>query len=82
MQRVAIARAIVTSPTLLLADEPTGNLDSQTGKDILGIFQNLRQSGATIILVTHDRDVAAYAQKVIMLKDGRFASEGVRACSS
>ena len=72
MQRVAIARAIVTSPTLLLADEPTGNLDSQTGKDILGIFQNLHLKGATIILVTHDRDVATYAQKVIMLKDGRF----------
>jgi putative ABC transport system ATP-binding protein len=72
MQRVAIARAIVTSPTLLLADEPTGNLDSQTGKDILVIFQNLHLKGATIILVTHDREVAAYAQKVIMLKDGRF----------
>ncbi len=81
MQRVAIARAIVTSPTLLLADEPTGNLDSQTGRDILGIFQNLHKNGATIILVTHDRDVAAYAQKVIMLKDGRFTAKEGRACS-
>jgi putative ABC transport system ATP-binding protein len=80
MQRVAIARAIVTSPTLLLADEPTGNLDSQTGRDIMGIFQDLHGSGATIILVTHDREVAAYAQKVVMLKDGRFTGEGIRAC--
>lgn len=82
MQRVAIARAIVTSPTLLLADEPTGNLDSQTGRDILGIFRDLHRKGATIILVTHDHEVAAYAQKVIILKDGRFAGEGERACSS
>jgi putative ABC transport system ATP-binding protein len=81
MQRVAIARAIVTSPTLLLADEPTGNLDSQTGRDILGIFENLHRSGATIILVTHDREVAAHAQKIIMLKDGRFTGEGGHACS-
>jgi putative ABC transport system ATP-binding protein len=81
MQRVAIARAIVTSPTLLLADEPTGNLDSRTGGDILGIFEDLHRSGATIILVTHDRDVAAHAQKVIVLKDGRFTGEGDRVCS-
>lgn len=76
IQRVAIARAIVTSPTLLLADEPTGNLDSQTGRDILKIFQKLHLNGATIILVTHDREVAAFAQKLVMLKDGCFTSEG------
>ncbi|MEW6334955.1 MAG: ABC transporter ATP-binding protein [Thermodesulfobacteriota bacterium] len=81
MQRVAIARAIVTSPTLLLADEPTGNLDSRTGRDILLIFKKLHMNGATIILVTHDREVAAYAQKVVMLKDGRFTSEKDAACS-
>lgn len=81
MQRVAIARAIATSPALLLADEPTGNLDSQTGRDILGIFKDLHREGATIVLVTHDREIAAYAQTAILLKDGLFGDERVLPCS-
>lgn len=73
MQRVAIARAICADPLLILADEPTGNLDSHTGTEILNIFNNLHKNGATIILVTHDRDVASVADRIIYLKDGRLA---------
>jgi len=71
-QRVAIARAIVTNPAIILADEPTGNLDSKTGKEILGIFDELSKKGVTIILVTHDPSVARHAHRVIHLKDGRI----------
>jgi putative ABC transport system ATP-binding protein len=71
-QRVAIARAIVTNPAIILADEPTGNLDSKTGKEILGIFDELSKKGVTIILVTHDPTVARHAHRVIHLKDGRI----------
>jgi putative ABC transport system ATP-binding protein len=74
-QRVAIARAIVTDPAIVLADEPTGNLDSKTGKEILGIFDDLSNKGATIILITHDRSVAEHAQRIIHLKDGRVESD-------
>jgi putative ABC transport system ATP-binding protein len=70
-QRVAIARAVVTDPAIILADEPTGNLDSKTGLEILDIFDGLSRKGVTIVLVTHDRSVALRAQKIVHLKDGR-----------
>jgi len=72
MQRAAIARAIAVDPKLILADEPTGNLDSTTGDEILRLFQALNARGATIIMVTHDENVAAYASRVIVLNDGSF----------
>ena len=69
-QRIAIARALVTNPSLILADEPTGNLDSKTGEGILGLFQKLHQEGHTLIVVTHERYVSEYAQRIIHLRDG------------
>jgi len=74
-QRVAIARALVNNPSILLADEPTGNLDSQTGEEIMGVFTQLHQQGNTIILVTHERDIAQHAHRVIHLRDGMIASD-------
>ena len=71
-QRVAIARAIVTDPAIILADEPTGNLDSKTGKEILEIFEGLSARGVTIVLVTHDPSVARHAHRIVHLKDGRI----------
>ncbi len=70
MQRVAIARAMVMGPKLILADEPTGNLDSRTGKDILSLFRGVHKAGVTVIMVTHDREVAAHAGRTVVLKDG------------
>src|SRR6266516_4016599 len=69
-QRVAIARALINEPEILLADEPTGNLDSRTSVEIMGIFQQLNESGITIIMVTHEQDIAAYAQRNVMMRDG------------
>jgi putative ABC transport system ATP-binding protein len=69
-QRVAIARALVNNPSILLADEPTGNLDSKTGAEIMGLFERLHQAGNTIVLVTHEADVAAYAHRTLHLRDG------------
>jgi putative ABC transport system ATP-binding protein len=74
-QRVAIARALVTQPSILLADEPTGNLDSHTGRDIMTLFDQLHTDGQTIILVTHESDVADHAQREIHLLDGRIATD-------
>lgn len=75
MQRVAIARALVTQPPLILADEPTGNLDSRTGREVMAILQSLHTQGKTIIIVTHERTIAEYAERIIFLKDGRIERE-------
>ena len=69
-QRVAVARALVNEPSILLADEPTGNLDSRTGAEIMTLFDDLNRDGNTIILVTHEEDIAAHAREVVRLKDG------------
>ena len=74
-QRVAIARALVNNPSILLADEPTGNLDSATGDEIMALFARLHQSGNTIILVTHERDIAAHAHRIIHIRDGKIEKD-------
>jgi putative ABC transport system ATP-binding protein len=78
-QRVAIARALVNNPSILLADEPTGNLDSKTGVEIMALFERLHQGGNTIILVTHEADVAVHAHRVIHIRDGQVEKDVKRA---
>ncbi|MFY9217627.1 MAG: ABC transporter ATP-binding protein [Tepidanaerobacteraceae bacterium] len=74
-QRVAIARALVNSPRIILADEPTGNLDSKSGAEIMEIFTELHRNGATIVLVTHENEIAKYAQRIVFFRDGRKVDE-------
>ncbi len=74
-QRVAIARALITDPPIILADEPTGNLDSKSGKEVMEIFKNLNANGNTIILITHDSGVAAQAKRVVRIQDGKLYEE-------
>jgi putative ABC transport system ATP-binding protein len=78
-QRVAIARALVNNPSILLADEPTGNLDSKTGVEIMNLFERLHQGGNTIIIVTHEADIAAHAHRVIYIRDGQVENDVRRA---
>jgi putative ABC transport system ATP-binding protein len=75
-QRVAIARALVTRPSIILADEPTGNLDSKTGVEIMTLFEQLYEQGNTIIVVTHEEDIARYARRIVRLRDGLIESDG------
>src|ERR1700685_4438881 len=79
--RVAIARALVNSPSIVLADEPTGNLDSKTGDEIMALFENLHAQGNTIIVVTHENDIAQHAHRVIYIRDGKVASDQATARS-
>ena len=74
-QRVAIARALVNNPSILLADEPTGNLDSSTSEEIMRVFESLADQGQTVIMVTHEPDIAAHARRVVVLRDGMVASD-------
>jgi putative ABC transport system ATP-binding protein len=76
-QRVAIARAIVNKPSIILADEPTGNLDSKTGKEIMNIFTQLNREGVMVLLVTHEREIAQYARNILLLKDGEIVKNAV-----
>ncbi len=76
-QRVAIARALINDPSLILADEPTGNLDSRRGQDVLALFQDLNRDGITIVMVTHEEQVALHARRVLRVRDGRLGSDRV-----
>jgi putative ABC transport system ATP-binding protein len=81
-QRTAIARALINEPSLILADEPTGNLDSKTSAEIMQLIRGLHQGGATIVMITHDLQVAAMAQRRITLRDGRIASDSAHAATA
>lgn len=79
MQRVAIARALANDPQIILADEPTGNLDTKSGEEILKIFSDLHSQGLTIVVVTHDPEVAEQGDRIINMRDGKIVSQEVRA---
>ncbi|MGB2804814.1 MAG: ATP-binding cassette domain-containing protein, partial [Candidatus Zixiibacteriota bacterium] len=74
-QRVAVARALINDPAIIMADEPTGNLDTRTSIEIMGIFQSLNRSGITVILITHEKDIAAYAKRNIDFRDGKIVRD-------
>jgi putative ABC transport system ATP-binding protein len=74
-QRVSIARALINRPPMLLADEPTGALDSRTGEDVLRLFDDLRRQGHTIVLITHDHEIARHADRICLMKDGRLVED-------
>jgi putative ABC transport system ATP-binding protein len=76
-QRVAVARALVTNPSLVLADEPTGNLDSQVSAEVMALFQRVNERGMTVVLVTHEPDIAAYARRVVRMRDGQVLSDNL-----
>ena len=76
-QRVAVARALINDPSILLADEPTGNLDSQTGAEIMALFADLNRRGNTIVLVTHEEDIAAHARRIVRLRDGKVTEDQI-----
>ncbi len=77
IQRVAIARALVNNPSIILADEPTGNLDSKTSVEVMRIFEEIQQAGNTVVLVTHEEDIASFAKRVVRLRDGLIESDNV-----
>ena len=77
-QRVAIARALVNNPSILLADEPTGNLDSETSQEIMRVFETLAEQGQTVIMVTHEAEIAEHARRVVVLRDGQISSDDRR----
>jgi len=78
IQRVAIARALVNNPSILLADEPTGNLDTKTSKEVMEIFSNIQAAGNTVVLVTHEEDIAGYAKRIVRLRDGNIESDNTK----
>ena len=78
IQRVAIARALVMNPAIILADEPTGNLDSKTSHEIIDFIQNLNKSGRTIVMITHDQEIADHAKRIVRIKDGMILSDTKR----